>query len=47
MITRTLALIGALYDAIGPGFIFAAALPLLLIALVFVVRAGLRRPTSS
>ena len=47
MITQTLSLVGALYDAIGPGFILVAALPLLLIALVLVVRASFDRPTTS
>lgn len=47
MITQTLSLVGAMYEAIGPGFILVAALPLLLIALVFVVRAGFTRPTTS
>ena len=44
MIIQTLSLVGALYDAIGPGFILAAALPFLLVALFIVLRAVVRRP---
>jgi hypothetical protein len=47
MITRALSMAGSLYDAIGPGLILVAALPFLVIALFLVVRAGLRRPTTS
>lgn len=43
MIGQTLSLLGALYGAIGPGLILAAALPLLLLALALVVRAGVKR----
>jgi len=45
MIGQTLSLVGALYGAIGPGLILilAAALPLLLLALTLVVRAGVKR----
>lgn len=39
MIAQTLSLIGAMYDAIGPGFILAMSLPFLLIALFVVIRA--------
>lgn len=39
MIAQTLSLIGAMYGAIGPGFILAMSLPLLLIALFVVIRA--------
>jgi len=40
MIGQTLSLVGSLYSAIGPGFVLAAALPVLIIALTLVVRAG-------
>jgi hypothetical protein len=43
MIGQTLALMGAIYDAIGPGIILVAALPILLVALLMVVRVGIRR----
>lgn len=36
MIRQTLALLGAMYDAIGPGFLLALALPFLLAGLGFV-----------
>lgn len=39
MISETLSLMGAMYDAIGPGFILAMSLPLLLVALFVVLRA--------
>ena len=39
MITETLSLMGAMYDAIGPGFILAMSLPVLLVALFVVLRA--------
>lgn len=47
MINQTLSLVGALYSAIGPGFLLAAALPFLVIALVVVVRLGIRRTRAS
>lgn len=40
-------LFGNLYAAVGPGLWLAAALPLFLIALVLVVRAGMRRPPTA
>jgi len=43
MIGQILSLVGAMYGAIGPGFILAAALPLLFLALIFVIRAGVER----
>lgn len=39
MIAQTLSLMGAMYGAIGPGFILAMSFPLLLIALFVVIRA--------
>lgn len=39
MISETLSLMGAMYDAIGPGFILAMSLPILLVALFVVLRA--------
>lgn len=39
MISETLSLMGAMYDAIGPGFILAMSLPVLLVALFVVLRA--------
>jgi hypothetical protein len=39
MISETLSLLGAMYDAIGPGFILALGLPVLLVALFVVLRA--------
>lgn len=39
MIFETLSLLGAMYDAIGPGFILALTLPVLLIAFLVVLRA--------
>jgi hypothetical protein len=39
MISETLSLLGAMYDAIGPGFILALSLPVLLVALFVVLRA--------
>ena len=41
MIIQTLSLLGALYDAIGPGFILAALLPFFLVALVKLVSTAL------
>jgi hypothetical protein len=38
MIGETLALLGAMYGAIGPGFLLALGLPLFLVALVWVAR---------
>lgn len=38
MISETLSLLGAMYDAIGPGFLLALSLPALLIALFMVLR---------
>jgi hypothetical protein len=40
MIANTLSLVGSLYDAIGPGLILAAALPVFLVAEVLVLRAA-------
>ncbi|MDX1648018.1 MAG: hypothetical protein R3304_12800 [Longimicrobiales bacterium] len=39
MIGETLSLLGAMYAAIGPGLLLVASLPLLLVALLFVLRA--------
>lgn len=39
MISQTLSLLGAMYGAIGPGFILALSLPVLLIGFVLVLRA--------
>lgn len=39
MISETLSLMGAMYDAIGPGLILAMSLPVLLVALFVVLRA--------
>ena len=39
MIRETLSLLGAMYDAIGPGLILAMSLPVLLVALFVVLRA--------
>lgn len=39
MISETLSILGAMYHAVGPGLILAFSLPLLLVALVAVVRA--------
>ncbi len=39
MISQTLSLLVAMYDAIGPGFILALSLPVLLIAFSMVLRA--------
>ena len=39
MIGEALSLMGAMYDAIGPGFILAMSLPVLLVALFVVLRA--------
>jgi hypothetical protein len=47
MIHQTLSLVGALYGAIGPGFLLAAALPFLVIALGVVVRLGVRRARAT
>jgi len=47
MIAQTLSLVGALYGAIGPGILLAAALPFLVIALGVVARLGLRRARAS
>lgn len=47
MISQTLTLMGAMYGAIGPGFILVMSLPLLLIALFIVVRALRSQSTRS
>lgn len=39
MISETLSLLGAMYDAIGPGLILAMSLPALLFALFIVLKA--------
>lgn len=43
MLTQIVNLTVAMYEAIGPGFVLAGALPLFLVALVLVVRGGARR----
>lgn len=43
MITQTLNLTVAMYEAIGPGFLLAATLPVFLVALVLFLRAGVKR----
>lgn len=43
MITQTLNLVVAMYEAIGPGFLLALVLPLLLLALLVVARATVAR----
>ena len=47
MIAETLALLGSMYAAVGPGIFFVLALPVFLVALVAVIRAGFRRPGLS
>jgi len=47
MITETLSLLGAMYGAIGPGIFFVLALPVFLVALVVLLRVGLRGPSGS
>ncbi len=43
MIAQTLSLLGAMYDALGPGLILAAAFPVLLVAFGIVVGTSLKR----
>ena len=43
MIGQTLSLLGAMYEALGPGLLFAAAFPVFLVALGVLVGTGLRR----
>lgn len=47
MIGQTLSLVVAMYQAIGPGFILAAALPFFLAALLLIVRASVKRSEST
>ena len=47
MISETLSLVGSMYDAVGPGIFFVLALPVFLVALVALIRAGFRRPRAS
>jgi len=46
MIAQISALLGGIYEAVGPGLVLAAALPILLILLGFVAGEGLRRMRS-
>ncbi|MDH5757950.1 MAG: hypothetical protein OEZ65_00085 [Gemmatimonadota bacterium] len=41
--SQAIALMGALWGHVGPGLILVAALPLSMLALILVVRTGLRR----
>ena len=43
MITQTLNLMVSMYEAIGPGFFLAAILPVFLVALLIILRAGVKR----
>ena len=43
MLTQLVNLTVAMYEAIGPGLLFAASLPVLLILLGILVRAGTQR----
>ncbi len=43
MISQTFSLMGAMYEAIGPGLLFVAVLPFSIVGLVWVVRSGLHR----
>ncbi len=47
MIAETLSLLGAMYDAIGPGIFFVLALPVFLAALVLILRVGFKGPGGS
>ena len=38
MIRETFALLGAMYDALGPGFLLAVALPFMVVGLALVLR---------
>lgn len=46
MISQALSMMADMYAAIGPGFFLALALPVLLLALVLVLRSGVRRIRS-
>lgn len=46
MIHETLNLTVAMYEAIGPGFLLAATLPVFLVALGLLLRAGVKRATG-
>jgi hypothetical protein len=46
MIGQTLSMLGAMYDAIGPGLLLAAGLPFFLTALLLILRAGLKRSSQ-
>ena len=46
MLTQIVNLTVSMYDAIGPGFLFAASLPVLLIAMGIVIRASTQRLRS-
>lgn len=43
MIEQTLSLLGAMYDALGPGLLMAAAFPLFLVAFAWWARAVFAR----
>jgi hypothetical protein len=43
MISQAFSLMGSMYDAIGPGLVLVAALPISAIGLALVVRSGLKR----
>lgn len=43
MITQTLSLLGAMYDALGPGLILAMAFPAFLVAFGVLVSVSLKR----
>ena len=47
MITQTMSLMASMYDAIGPGILLVAALPLFLIAAGLLIRASLERRRAS
>jgi hypothetical protein len=47
MIAETLSLLGSMYDAIGPGILLVLALPVFLMALVVLLRVGIKRPSES
>lgn len=47
MITQTMSLMASMYDAIGPGFLLALALPFFVLALGLFVWTGLKRPDAS
>ena len=42
MIGQILSLMGAMYDAIGPGLLLIPALPFLALALILIVRTGIK-----